>query len=265
MRHKDARYPLQKYIGTHALTLYQAMQPHRYRMDAGTLLISVYGHRPGAGILLGVWLVQSRMAAGDAVVAGLTKGSFEPLDPNWPGFFHELTQTELLADLRLKLEVDWPGREISWRRILSEPRKRNLPHYGAALRMEPAIPFRGLALTSLVMAELQIALTDVEWQRALSACAGVYLISDELEGGHYVGSAYGTGGLLARWRNYAAHGHGGNQKLIRLLAAEPRRALDLRFTLLEQLPLGTAPRDVISREAYWKVALGSRTFGLNAN
>lgn len=73
------------------------------------------------------------------------------------------------------------------------------------------------------------------------------------------------GGLLARWRNYAACGHSENQKLVSLLAAEPRRALDFRFNVLGQLPLGTAPHDVVSREAYWKVALGSRTLGLNAN
>lgn len=61
------------------------MQPARNRMDRGTLLVSVYGHQPGAGLLLGVWRVRDVMPAGDAIRAGLTKGSFEPQDPDWPG------------------------------------------------------------------------------------------------------------------------------------------------------------------------------------
>lgn len=265
MRHKDGRYPLQKYIGTHALTLYQAMQPPRYRMEIGTLIVSVYGHKPGAGLLLGVWRVRDRMPASQAVAAGLTKGSFEPVIPDWPGFFHDLVESELLSDLRLKLEVQWHGGERTWFRILSAPKRRSLASYPVSLRLQPAIPFLGLSQASLVFAELRLALHELDWQQALSAFSGVYLISDELEGNHYVGSAYGGNGFLGRWQSYAATGHGGNQRLIQLLGADPDRARDFRFTVLEQLPLGTAARGVIAREAYWKVALGSRTFGLNLN
>lgn len=265
MRHKDARYPLQKYIGTHALTLYQAMQPPRYRMEVGTLVVSVYGHKPGAGLLLGVWRVRDRMPAAQAVAAGLTRGSFEPVNPIWPGFFHDLVELDLLSELRLKLEVQWHGGERTWFRILSAPKKRDLASYPVQVRHQPAVPFSGLSQASLVLSELRLALHEVDWQQALSACSGVYLISDELDGHHYVGSAYGGSGFLGRWRGYAATGHGGNLKLIQVLGADPGRALDFRFTVLEQLPLETAPRDVVSREAYWKVALGSRTFGLNLN
>lgn len=265
MRHRTGRYPLHKYIGTHALNLYQAVQPVEYRMEPGSLLVSVYGHRAGAGLLLGVWRVGGRMPAGHAVAMGLTKGSFEPLHPQWGGFFHELQETELLADLRLKLEVRWPGGERTWRRILSEPGKPSALRYPVVLCGEPAVPFQGLARASVVFSELRLALAELQWQQALSSCCAVYLISDELDGRHYVGSAYGAGGLLARWREYAATGHGGNKLLVELLEPDASRAMDLRFTILEPLPLAASKAEVVARENYWKVALGTRTFGLNSN
>ena len=40
---------------------------------------------------------------------------------------------------------------------------------------------------------------------------------------------------------------------------------EFRFTLLETLPLGIAKTDAEARENYWKIALGSRRFGMNRN
>jgi hypothetical protein len=115
------------------------------------------------------------------------------------------------------------------------------------------------------MAELRIALRDAAWQQGLAGVSGIYLITDERGGQHYVGSASGAQGLLQRWSNYAASGHGGNKLLGQVLATAPGRDLDLRFTLLEALPADTPREEVIRRESYWKVALGSRTFGMNLN
>jgi hypothetical protein len=264
MRHKDRRYPLEKYIGTRALNLYQAMQPRA--MPEGSLLISVYGNRPGHGILLGAWRVNRLMSAADAVAEGLTQGSFEPLTPDWPGYFHDLQEARLLDDLVLKLEVEWPGRELSWRRILSRPRKLTQHgKYQVSVRKDPAVPFISLLGASLVMAELRIALREPSWQQGLSQVRGIYVITDERDGHQYIGSASGTQGILSRWSNYAASGHGGNKRLIDLLERTPGRELDFRFTLLETLPADTPRAEVLKRESYWKVALGSRAFGLNLN
>lgn len=266
MRHKDARYPLHKYIGTHALTLYMAMQKASNSMDAGTILVSIYGHKPGAGLLLGVWRVKQRITAGQAIRAGLTQGSFEAQDPEWTGYYHDLEEMPYLADLRLKLEVTWPGRELAWRRILSKPRqKKPATVYASTIRTEPAVLYTGLTSTSLIMSELRLALQDLAWQDALRSSAGVYLITDEVDGRHYVGSAYGRGGFLGRWSAYAVTGHGNNQRLRELLAQHPGRITELRFTVLEPMPLSSLASNVIDRERYWKIALGSRAFGLNAN
>lgn len=291
MRHKDKRYPLVKYIGTRALNLYQAMQPRE--MPVGSLLVAFYGNRPGHALLLGVWRVEGVLSPREAIRRGLLEGSFEPLDEDWSGYYHDLRELELFADLRLKLEIEWTGKEVAWRRVLRPPKKKQgrrtikspneqiadeaepgnysqLPmrmgrQYGITAHLESAVPFQGLTGVSLVMAELRIALRDAAWQQGLAGVFGIYLITDERGGQHYVGSASGAQGLLQRWSNYATTGHGGNKLLVQMLATTPGRELDLRFTLLEVLPANTSRREVIRRESYWKVALGSRTFGLNLN
>ena len=263
MRHKDRRYPLFKYIGTHALNLYQAMQPRA--MPVGSLLLACYGHKAGHGLLLGLWRVRGVMPAGEAIQQGLTQGSFEPQDPTWPGYFHDLEELDLIDDLRLKVEIVWSGRELAWRRILKRTAPAQKAPFPARMRGEPAVPFESLTGVSLVMSELRLALGDPIWQKHLAGVSGVYLMTDERGGQHYIGSASGAGGLHGRWCNYASCGHGGNKLLVELLATVPGRELDFRFTLLEALPADTPRREVVRRESFWKVALGSRTFGLNAN
>jgi len=81
------------------------------------------------------------------------------------------------------------------------------------------------------MAELKIAIDDVEWMQELGGTCGIYLITDERDGQHYVGSASGNLGLLKRWRDYVATGHGGNQQLIELLQENGARVNDFRFPI----------------------------------
>lgn len=66
------------------------------------------------------------------------------------------------------------------------------------------------------------------WRAALGSVAGVYLISDELTGRLYVGSATGEGGTWGRWCQYV-DGHGNNVELKKLVGTEGRdRARSLR-------------------------------------
>lgn len=258
MRHKDKRYPLYKYLGTKALALYQAMQ--KYRHEPEGLIVGFYGHKPDHGILLGVWRVTEVMAPGEAYRQGRLEGSFESFENGLTGFYHELQETDLLSDLRLKLEVCWGGRPNSWRRVL-----KPTDDYAVCIRSELVVPFEDIRNTSLVMAELRIALQDVSWQQGLGAIAGVYLITDEHSGKHYVGSASGADGILQRWSDYASTGHGGNIELIELLRKFPGRENNFRLTLLEALPQSTPRAQAVAREVFWKIALGSRQFGLNSN
>jgi hypothetical protein len=258
MRHKDGGHPLHKYVGTEQLTLYQSRQKQLHA--PGGLIVAFYGHKVDHGILLGVWRVVGVMSALDARSQGLLDGTFESFNDSSQGYFHQLQATDFLADLRLKLEVTWGGRPNSWRRVLVASND-----YPIRISSEPPVRFAGANNASLVMAELRIALDDLRWQQSLGGMAGVYLLTDERSGRHYVGSASGERGIWQRWADYVRTGHGDNEQLVELLVQNPGRENEFRLTLLESMPLNTAKSQILAREAFWKVALGSRTFGLNSN
>lgn len=258
MRHTAGDYPVQRYVGTRALTLYQARQDQKH--PVGSLVIGFFGHRPGHALLLGVWRVVEMLPAAQAIVQGRLQGSFDLRDDRAGNWYHELDELDVLADLQLKLEIQWGEPAVSWRRVL---RREN--DYPVALSKAPPVPFKALSRVSLIMAELRLAMQDVAWQRELSNVCGVYLITDERTGHQYVGSASGECGVWQRWSDYARTGHGDNQELIRRLLEAPGCDSEFRFTLLETLHLGITKPEAEARENYWKVALGSRRFGMNRN
>ena len=104
------------------------------------------------------------------------------------------------------------------------------------------------------------------WRGALSAVAGVYLITDTHTGKLYVGSATGEGGIWSRWSQYAANGHGGNRDLRKLLKAEgPEYARHFQYAVLEIADTHASDDQVRDREDHWKRVLASREHGYNAN
>lgn len=104
-----------------------------------------------------------------------------------------------------------------------------------------------------------------DWQTALSAVGGVYLITHE-NGAQYVGSASGETGFWGRWLNYASTGHGDNQLMIETLGPDALVGANaLQFSILETFDPSTPREDILLRENWWKVTLGSRAHGLNLN
>ncbi|MBI5922422.1 MAG: GIY-YIG nuclease family protein [Betaproteobacteria bacterium] len=104
-----------------------------------------------------------------------------------------------------------------------------------------------------------------EWHRMLGSVSGVYLILDSVTGRQYIGSAYGDGGIIARWSQYARTGHGGNAKLKALLTERPNARSDLHFSVLQTLSPSLTAREVIAYEVRHKEKLGTRAHGLNSN
>jgi hypothetical protein len=104
-----------------------------------------------------------------------------------------------------------------------------------------------------------------EAHRMLSSVSGVYLILDTRSGKQYVGSAYGAGGVWARWRSYSKSPSGGNVLLKKLLKIKPKRYRDFQFSILRVLEDGATRDEVIKYEALTKRKLGSKAFGLNSN
>ena len=132
-----------------------------------------------------------------------------------------------------------------------------------------AVPdFPGFKDVHLTRAKLDLIVKEniESWRSALSSVAGVYLISDSKSGKLYVGSAYGEGGIWARWCSYSATGHGGNVELKKLLRGKgPERAAEFSYSVLEIADIRTSKEQILAREAHWKDALLTREHGLNAN
>lgn len=107
-----------------------------------------------------------------------------------------------------------------------------------------------------------------DWVAALENQKAVYLITDKCSGKQYVGSAYGENGmLLQRWANYVAEGHGGN-KLLKSIVDDLGMEYvkeNFQYAILENYNARVDKRIILGRESWWKVTLGSRAFGLNAN
>jgi len=104
------------------------------------------------------------------------------------------------------------------------------------------------------------------WKAALGNVAGVYVITDNTDGRHYVGSAYGGDGLWNRWAAYAKTGHGGNKELKALLVEKGSdHAENFQFSILEVCDLNASDEFILGREGHWKAVLRTRDFGLNGN
>ena len=96
------------------------------------------------------------------------------------------------------------------------------------------------------------------WLSALASVRGIYLLVAD-DGQQYVGSAYGSDGFIGRWQTYRANGHGNN---VRLRNAGHK---DYNVTILEVASSDMSAADIIAREGLWKIRLGARAHGLNAN
>ena len=107
-----------------------------------------------------------------------------------------------------------------------------------------------------------------DWVAALENQKAVYLITDMHSGKQYVGSANGENGmLLQRWTSYVNNGHGDN-KLLKAVVDE--QGMDyvkqnFQYAILENYNARVDKVIILRRETWWKLTLGSRAFGLNAN
>lgn len=103
-----------------------------------------------------------------------------------------------------------------------------------------------------------------QWKAALNDVGGVYLVTDNHTGKHYVGCARGGDTIWHHWVSFAINGHAGVKPLRRLLSREPDGyQLHLQFSILEVCDLKTARAHVVSRAEHWKQVLQSVAFGYN--
>ena len=106
-----------------------------------------------------------------------------------------------------------------------------------------------------------------DWKDALDKVKGIYLLTDRETGKSYVGSAYGSNGIWARWSQYFDSLHGGNDQLIKLLNQKGKNYFkeNIKFSLLEIYGMNISDDDIIKRENYWKNKLMTKEHGYNSN
>ena len=169
----------------------------------------------------------------------------------------DLEVAEHMADLRDRLVIGWKAAR-SWK--INGTTAANYPVLEIA--DSRPIPFPGFDQLILSFEKLQAVMREhryLTWRTALSSVMGVYLITDTATGRHYVGKADGLETISQRWRSYATNGNGGNRDL---------KGLDpstFRYSLLRVFDPATPKHVVDAAESHFKVALDSRTHGLNAN
>lgn len=120
---------------------------------------------------------------------------------------------------------------------------------------EPEFP----GFTQLIRPLSELETMPPAWKAVLRASRGVYLLACPRTREHYVGSASGEGGFLARWLAYAASSHGGNVGL------RNRAPSDLTVSVLEVAGSAASVDEIIALEERWKLKLLSREIGLNRN
>jgi hypothetical protein len=167
--------------------------------------------------------------------------------------FYDTTLSAKLAGYRGRLIIDWGPGYRSWVQLAQKKEKTILEIH----RRVGEPPFPGFLDFRRRLSEL-VAVPS-SWRSALSAVAGIYLLTNPNTGKQYVGSAQGLGGFWARWEQYLASGHGGNRRMQDIPAA------DYQISVLE-VASSSADAEVMAKlETRWKEKLLSRRFGLNAN
>lgn len=165
--------------------------------------------------------------------------AFQPVYEDWVG----------------KLVISWSPPELAWWRYAG---RNDMPIL--SISEESRFSERMPDWQNLVLSWAQLQAIPTSWQTALKHWRGIYFIHDASDGKGYVGSAYGKDNIMGRWLNYAASGHGGNKRLLKL-APE-----NFRFSILQIVAHDLNADEVIAIESTWKDRLHTRGFsGLNEN
>jgi hypothetical protein len=247
LRHRDSHLDLWE---SRQNKTFQRRQEHQLWDVFGDAryVIAFIGRRQSSAKFVGVWEVLSKRKRKHH------KG-FEYKTRELPGF----------EDLEERLLVDWGDGTRSWAQWLHEKGNKRVTE----IRPAKKVSFPGYYNVVLSYDQLKKVINNPDsnrdWKTMLSSVSGVYIILDTQSGKQYVGSAYGSGGIWARWGCYVRSHSGGNKLLKSLLKLHPQRYKSFQFSILRVLEPAATKDDVIEQEVRTKRKLGTRAFGLNSN
>jgi hypothetical protein len=252
VRHQDTRHaarvtPYQLWLAADGrFDLYQRIQ-RRTVFKGARLLASFVATPLNETLFVGIYTNKDVGKAAPGLIDPISSKDVGGLN------FYKLVLSPKLADYRGRLTIKWGDGYRSWVQLARKNEKAILE----ILRTASDPPFPGFLDFCERLGNL--AAVPGSWRAALSAVAGIYLLTNPDTGKQYVGSAQGLGGFWGRWEQYAASGHGGNRRMQDIPAA------DYQASVLEVASSSAAPDVVAKMEGRWKQKLLSRKFGLNAN
>lgn len=177
--------------------------------------------------------------------------------------FFDLERTEILEDMVGRLIIDWGKATRAWHQ------KATTEKPVLAIQASQRMIFTGYENFILTYDELKEIVEDStvyeNWHTALSSVYAIYLITDRTNGKQYIGSAYGQGGLLARWSCYVDSKHGNNKGVKEVICNYPDRYKDFQFSILQILPKTITEDEVIKLESLYKMKLLTKEYGMNEN
>lgn len=185
-------------------------------------------------------------------------------NPNGTDKQHVLNETDIMADMKDRLIIDWGKGTVNWYQTAANEKEV------LSIHAAPQYVFAGYENVVLSYHDLKKIIDDPqvysEWHVALSSVYAIYLITDTSNGKQYIGSAYKrTGGLLDRWAQYISTGHGDNKKMAEILSRSPQQKENFQFSILQILPKTLSNEEVINIESLFKRKLQTIPFGMNAN
>jgi len=187
--------------------------------------------------------------------------------PSFTGYKYELKEVNFLKDLNNRLVIDWGKGFRSWAQWLDAAKDKEVIEIRPQGYMDD---FPGYEDVFLEFGELEriVQYPDANkvWHQKLSSVKGIYLITDQMTGQQYVGSAYNKDGIIGRWKTYVENGMMVNKDIIALMESRsPEYKYNFTFTILRTLSKALTDNEVITVETSYKKRLGSKEFGLNCN
>jgi hypothetical protein len=130
-------------------------------------------------------------------------------------------------------------------------------------RIDTVPPDETDSRSELRIASIELIIVDLPTRRSHQLAMAT--MNSQGTGNQYVGSAYGEGGILGRWKAYAKTVRGDTKELRVLLKGRPNMANDAQFSILQTLPITLDRTEVFKYETLHKRKLGTRAHGLNGN
>lgn len=177
---------------------------------------------------------------------------------------YKLDDSDVLSDLSGRLVIDWGAGTRTWaQNALNE--KNVISIHAKPLQQFPGYQY----VKDIPYDDIQRIIEDKEryadWHTALSSIKAIYLIVNHHNGMMYVGSAYGSGGLLGRWQCYIDTKTGGNLGIDENLKASPEDYKHFHFSILQVISPSETEQEIIRLENTFKEMLLTRRFGMNKN